>query len=259
MMTLIAGEQRTRRAWLAVAILLVIPSATGKARHDSATTQVEIQIALCSEPEKIVHALDLAPRGRSGETWLFDDDVLTLFEHGLRFRLRAIAGGGELTLKAAVRDCAGDARGLVPAKAGKCEYDMHGETMTAAVSLTSRLDASEVTSLLSGKRPLAAALSAAQVRFLTESTKLWPPPPGLRPLGPIEVLSYRGRDLPYDVDISRLPSGDRYVEVSRKVALGDVAAARKTLGSDLARTGITACADQSAQAVNKLRGLLRGH
>jgi hypothetical protein len=258
-MTRIAGKQRTRGAWLAVAILLVTPSATGKARHNSAATQVEIQIALCSEPENIVRALDLAPRGRSGATWLFDDDALTLFERGMRIRLRAIVGGSELTLKAAVDDCAGVPRGLVPAKAGKCEFDMHGETMTAAVSLTTRLDASEVTSLLSGKLPLAAALSAAQVRFLGESTNLWPLPPGLRPLGPIEVSSYRSRNLPYDVDVSRLPSGDRYVEVSRKVALADADAARKTFDGDLARSGVTACADQSAQMVNKLRGLLRGH
>ena len=37
--------------------------------------------------------------------------------------------------------------------------------------------------VLSGKLPLAEALSAAQLRFLTESTKLWPLPFGLRPLG----------------------------------------------------------------------------
>ena len=258
-MTRIAGQQRTQGAWLAVAILLVTPSATGKARHDPAATQVEIQIALCSEPEKIVRALDLAPRGRSGDNWLFDDDALTLFEHGLRFRLRPVRGGSELTLKAAVDDCAGVPRELVPAKAGKCEYDMHGETMTPSVSLTSHLDASEVASLLSGKLPLAAALSAAQVRFLMESTNLWPLPLGLRPLGPIEVSSYRARDLPYDVDVSRLPSGDRYVEVSRKVAVADAATSRKTFDGDLARSGVTVCADQSAQAVNKLRGLLRGH
>jgi hypothetical protein len=125
------------------------------------------------------------------------------------------------------------------------------------VSLTSRLDASVVKALLSGRLLLADALSPAQARYLREAAKVWPLPADLRPLGPIKVSTYRAREKPYDVDISRLPAGERYVEASRKVALADADAARKTFDDDLARSGVTVCTDQSAQAVNKLRALLR--
>jgi len=62
--------------------------------------------------------------------------------------------------------------------------------------------------------------------------------------------------MPYDVDISRLPAGERYIEASRKIALAKVSAARKTFEDDLARGCGTACVDQAAQAVNKLHALL---
>jgi hypothetical protein len=243
---------------LLVAVALVaVPLASGKTSHAPGATQAEIQVALCSEPEQVVRALDLAPRGGVRETWLFDDAALILFDRGLRIRLRATDQGGELTLKAAIDDCATAPRALVPAKAGKCEHDVHGDDVTAAVSLTSRLDASVVKALLSGRLPLAGALSPAQVRYLSEVAKVWPLPADLRPLGPIKVSTYRAREKSYDVDISRLPAGERYVEVSRKVALADADAARKTFDDDLARSGVTVCTDQSAQAVNKLRALLR--
>jgi hypothetical protein len=83
---------------------------------------------------------------------------------------------------------------------------------------------------------------------------LWPLPADIRGLGPIEVQRYRGK--PYDVDISTLPDGTRYFEISRKVALVDAPRARENLEADLVRAGVTACADQSAQAEKKLRSLL---
>jgi hypothetical protein len=252
----IAMAWRTATVLLFAALLAAAPLAFGKSNHASGPAQAEIQIALCSEPDQVVRALDLVPRGDVRETWLFDNSALTLFDHGLRIRLRATDGAGELTLKAAIDDCANVPRALIPAKAGKCEYDVHGDTVTAAVSLTSRLAASVTKGLVAGRLPLAEALSPAQARYL-QTAKLWPLAADLRPLGPAKVSSYRGREMPYDVDVSRLPAGERYVEVSRKVALADVAAARTTLDNDLARSGVTVCVDQSAQAVNKLRTLLR--
>ncbi len=112
-------------------------------------------------------------------------------------------------------------------------------------------------SLLSGRLPLADALNTAQVRYLKEAAKLWPLPADLRRLGPIQVLTFRARDNPYDVDISRLPAGESYIEVSRKVALADAPVERRMFDDDLLHAGVAVCADQSAQAVNKLRALLR--
>jgi hypothetical protein len=255
----IATAPCTPTVLLVAASLAAVPLASGKTSHARGATQAEVQVALCSEPEQVVRALDLAPRGDVRETWLFDNAALTLFNRGLRIRLRATDAGSELTLKAAIDDCANAPRALIPAKSGKCEHDVHGDNVTAAVSLTSRLDASVVKALLSGRLLLADALSPAQARYLREAAKLWPLPADLRPLGPIKVSTYRAREKPYDVDISRLPAGERYVEASRKVALADADAdaARKTFDDDLARSGVTVCTDQSAQAVNKLRALLR--
>ncbi len=252
-------ERNATRAWLAGVALLAAPCALQAAGDTSKPTQAEIQIALCAEPHQVVRLLSLTPRGGARDTWLFDDAALSLFERGVRLRLRVTDGAGELTLKAAVDDCAKVPPALLPAKAAKCEHDMHGDHVTAAVSLTSDLGQARVKSLLSGRLPLADALNAAQSRYLKEAVKLWPLPADLRRLGPIQVLTYRARDNPYDVDISRLPNGDSYIEVSRRVALADAPVERRIFEDDLMHTGVAICADQSTQAVNKLRALLRAH
>ena len=236
-------------------LLLLAMAATANAKD--ASTQAEIQVAVCSDADQVVHALDLSPRDAARETWLFDDAALTLFERGLRLRLRATESGNELTLKAAVDDCAKVPPKLLPPKVGKCEHDVHGDKVTAAVSLSTRLYESDAKKLVAGRLALADALSPAQVRYLTEEAKAWPLPSDLRPLGPIKVSVYRAREKPYDVDASSLPTGERYVEVSRKVPLADAETARKRFDDDLARSGLTLCSDQSAQAVNKLRALVR--
>ncbi len=253
----IAPVRFTTAACLVAGALLSASVATGKDGDARGATQAEIQIALCSDPDQVVRALNLAPRDAPRETWLFDDASLTLFERGLRLRLRATESDSELTVKTVIDDCAYVPSALLPAKVGKCEHDMHGDKITAAVSLSTRLYESTKRNLLAGRIPLADALSEAQVRYLSEATKLWPLPTDLRRLGPIEVQAYRARDKPYDVDVSRLPTGERYIEVSRKVPLADADAARKRFDDDLARSGVAVCADQSAQAVNKLRALLR--
>lgn len=242
---------------LVAGLVLAAPLAQARTSGASGMTQAELQVALCADPDQAIRALDLVPRGGARETWLFDDAALTLFDRGLRIRLRVSGGASELALKAAVDDCANVPRELIPEKAGKCEHDVHGDAVTAAVSLTSRLDDSSVKALLSGNLPLVDVLSPAQGRYLREVAKLWPLPAGLHPLGPVKVSTYRARKKPYDVDVSRLPAGERYVEVSRKVALAVVDAARKSFDADLARSGVAVCVDQSAQAVNKLRALLR--
>ena len=126
-------------------------AATGRDAKDAPVkTQAEIQVAVCSEVDQVIRALDLLPRDTPRDTWLFDDASLTLFGRGLRLRLRSTESGNELTLKAAVEDCAKVPPKLLPPKAGKCEHDVHGDKVTAAVSLSTRLYESDAKKLARG-------------------------------------------------------------------------------------------------------------
>ena len=232
-------------------------AAAGDPPRGAPAIRTEIQIALCSPPERIERALDLRARGAPITVWLFDDASLTLFGHGLRFRLRIADGRSELTLKVADQDCARLDPKVVPPGEGKCEYDVHGARVAGAVSLTRSLGAGSADELLAGRVTLAQVLSASQIGYLRDVVGVWPLPPGIRALGPLEVRTYRAKGKPYDVDISRLPAGEEYVEISRKVPMADADRATGALETDLSRAGIDLCADQSAQAVNKLRSLLR--
>jgi len=218
---------------------------------------VDIQASLCDPVAKIERGLDLRPRGAPFDVWLFDDPTLTLFSKGLRLRLRAAKGVAELTLKAAEQDCAALPSTAVPGGAGKCEYDLHGAKLAGALSLTHRLDTHAAGELMVGRLPLASALSPAQAGFLKTVPGAWPLPPDLRPLGPTRVRSYSTGNKRYVVDISELPGGERFVEISRKVVHDDVQRAQVLLAQDLAHAGVAACEDQSAQAVNKLRALVQ--
>ena len=218
---------------------------------------VDIQFSLCGEPAAIERALELRPRGAPFDVWLFDDPELALFAKGLRLRLRETKQGADLTLKAADQDCATLSREAVPAGQGKCEYDMHGTKVAGAVSLTRSVDARTAGELSAGRLPLENELSAAQKRFLGGVPGAWPLPSGIRALGPTRVRSFGAKGKPYVVDVSELPGGERFIEISRKVASADAPRARDRFEADMARAGVTVCADQSAQAVNKLRALLR--
>jgi hypothetical protein len=239
-----------RAALAAPALVFAALPATGAA-------PVDIQFSLCGEPAAIERALELRPRGAPFDVWLFDDTALALFAKGLRLRLRETKQGADLTLKAADQDCATLSRETVPAGQGKCEYDMHGTKVVGAVSLTRSVDARTAGELSAGRLPLENELSAAQKRFLEGVPGAWPLPSGIRALGPARVRSFSAKDKPYVVDVSELPGGERFIEISRKVASADAPRARDRFEADLARTGVTVCADQSAQAVNKLRALLR--
>jgi hypothetical protein len=220
-------------------------------------TRAEVQIGLCAPADQVVRALDLHPRGASTSVWLFDDTALTLFRRGLRLRLRVAGDRSELTLKVADQDCSRPDARVVPTGRSKCEYDVHGTSMTGAMSLTRELDADRTGELLAGRVAPAQVLAAWQVDYLRDVVGLWPLPPGLRKLGPTQVQSYRSKGGLYDVDISRLPGGTQYVEISRKVPVAEAARAKGMLEADLSRAGVEICADQSAQAVNKLRALQR--
>ena len=251
-----------RNAGVAVAIIFAMTaaepgSAAGDPSRGATATRAEIQIALCAPPDQIEHALDLRSRGAPIKVWLFDDAALTLFGRGLRLRLRMADGRSELTLKVADQDCARLDPNAVPSGEGKCEYDVHGTRMAGAVSLTRSLGARSAGELVAGRVTVAQVLSASQIGYLRDVVGMWPLPPGIAALGPLQVRTYRTKGKPYDVDITRLPAGEEYVEIARKVPMADANQATRALEAELSRAGIAMCADQSAQAVNKLRSLLR--
>jgi NAD(P)-dependent dehydrogenase (short-subunit alcohol dehydrogenase family) len=220
--------------------------------------RAEIQIGLCAPADRIVQALDLHGRGTPMEVWQFDDAALTLFERGLRLRVRVTADGrSEFTLKVANQDCARLDPRLVPPGEGKCEYNVYGTSKAGAVSLTRSLTAKSTKDLLGGRLAPAQALSPSQLTYLREVVGIWPLPPGIRGLGPMQVWTYRTKGKLYDVEISRLPDGEQFAEISRKVPLADANRSMGAMEADLSRSGVEMCADQSSQAINKLRALLR--
>ena len=254
---------RTRRNATALLVMIsaaaVIAPQAGAAKAPGATgTQAEIQIGLCAPADHIVQALDLRPRGTPIEVWQFDDAALILFGRGLRLRLRVAAHGrSEFTLKVADQDCARVDPKLIPPGEGKCEYDVYGAGRAGAVSLTRSLDAKSTHDLLAGRMAPAQALSASQVRYLRDKVGIWPLPPGIRALGPMQVRTFRTKGKLYDIDISQLPGGEQFAEISRKVPLSDAVRTKEAMEADLSRAGVEMCADQSSQAGKKLRALLR--
>jgi hypothetical protein len=261
----IRGTRLHEVAWGRLLALLIlataaVPTRAADAEASRATgkAQAEIQIGLCSPPAQILKGLDLRPRGASITVWQFDDSLLTLFESGVRLRLRVAAdGGSELTLKVANQDCARLERGVVPSGEGKCEYDVYDTSVTGTVSLTRRLDAETTSELVAGRVAPERVLSQSQVRYLREVARIWPLPAEIRALGPMHVQTYRTPDKLYDIDVTELPGGTRYAEISRKVPVADALRLKQVMESDLSRAGIETCADQSSQAGNKLRSLLR--
>jgi hypothetical protein len=259
------GTRSHQVAWGRLLALLILATAAvpkgtanAEAPGGSKEARAEIQIGLCSPPEQILKGLDLRPRGASITVWQFDDSRLTLFESGVRLRLRVAANGGsELTLKVADQDCARLERGVVPSGEGKCEYDVYDASMAGTVSLNRRLDLESTNELVAGRVALDRVLSQSQARYLREVVKIWPLPPEIRALGPMHVQTYRTPDKLYDIDVSHLPDGIQYAEISRKVPLADALQLKRVMEADLSRAGIEICADQSSQAGNKLRSLLR--
>jgi len=253
----------TRNVVAILATLLATAAAQPRAGaaeplRDVKVLQAEVQIGLCASTDKVVQALDLRPHGAPITVWQFDDPALTLFGNGLRLRLRVAADGHSvLTLKVADQDCARLDPKLVPQGEGKCEYDVYGNNMAGAVSLNIRLGTKRTSDLLAGRVTPAEAMSPTQVRYLRDVVGIWPLPGNIRKLGPMQVQTYRTKGKVEDIDISQLPDGEQVAEISRKVPLGDASQTMGAMEADLSRAGVEMCADQSSQAANKLRSLLR--
>lgn len=220
----------------------------------AAAPRAEVQVGLCEAPDALAARLGLDEREAPYETWLFDDPSLALLSHKVRLRLRARTGAAELTLKVGAQDCAALPRGGVRKREGKCEYDVHDGRPEGAVSLSSTLDDALAREVIAGRVPVAQALGPAQVAFLRDAAHLWPLPQEVRALGPIANRTYTSG--PYAVDVSTLPHGERYAEISIRVPVERVERARADLARYLARKRVDACVDQDGQAPAKLRAML---
>jgi hypothetical protein len=237
--------------------------------HDAraAESRAEIQINLCSAPAQVIGALQLAEKGKSTTVWLFDSPVLTLYQAGLRLRLREKGEGSDLTLKVAGQDC-GTVDSALLRPDGKCEADLHGDALDDVVSLTRRLDAQARGPLLAADArngaPLVEALKAtldprqrtmlAARRGISGAALL---PEDIARLGPSTVRTYRSANQAYEVEVWTLPGGVQFVELSYKVPREAALARRADLLSQVTAAGLSICPDQESQARAKLAILAR--
>jgi hypothetical protein len=253
----------TSAGWCSLAVLLAVlvpvgaPADAAAPVGGSSATRAEVQVGLCAPFADIERTLRLRPEGGAIEVWLFDDAGLALYGRGIRLRLRVAEKRAELTLKIADQDCARLDPRLLPPESGKCEIDVHGERRAGAVSLSRRLTNRESSDLVARRVAPGDLLSPVQSAYLRDVVGIWPLPRDLRPLGPIQSRAYVTKGEPYDVDVSRLPAGEVFVEISRKVPAADAQRAKDALDAMLLRKDVAVCADQSAQAANKLKSMLR--
>jgi len=221
--------------------------------------RAEVQINLCDPLEQIVDALSLtADPARALEIWYFESPGLEQSARGVVFRLRLGAAERILTLKApATPDCARLDPALLPAGQGKCEADMHGESLRDTVSLDTALDEKTVRELLNGGVALASVLSPAQTRYLQTIAGAWPLA-DLRRMGPVRVETLLPKGGLFVVEAWRLPGGQRFTEASQKTARADAPRLRAELIAKIDRAGVHLCSDQSSQSTAKLRILAAG-
>ena len=216
----------------------------------------EVQINVCEPEQKIVAALGLKPaRETPTEIWYFDTPALELLAHGRVVRLRMAGGRSDLTLKVSNQSC-GPIERAIPEGEGKCEYDMHGEKLAGALSLSRNLDTKQAGRLRDGTEPLATALTATQQRFL-QKPGLGSLPDGIERMGPARVTSYRRPKGGFEVETWTLPRGETFVEISQKARYADALKVRAALVRELAAANLTICKDQGSQAAEKLRLLVR--
>ena len=84
-----------------------------------------------------------------------------------------------------------------------------------------------------------------------------PLPPDIKRLGPSIVHAYRAAGQRYGVEVSALPGGEQFAELSQKVPRDTALARRTELEAKISAAGVSICADQSSQARNKLTILAR--
>ena len=128
---------------------------------------------------------------------------------------------------------------MVPPKAGKCEFDVHGtEHGRDRVAVAQASPTRNGWTSLPGAWPLADLLSAVQVAYLRDVARVWPLPAQLRPLGPKQSRAYVMPDRSYEVDVSKLPTGELYVEMSHRVPAADAHRAKGCARRDARRAPV---------------------
>jgi len=150
---------------------------------------------------------------------------------------------------------------------GKCEADLHGDSLEDVVSLSRSLSRDELRTLLpqpgAPKEPLADALwaqmSGGQRDLLGASRhavggRL---PSELRALGPSQVRAYRSSADDFVVEVWTLPKGQQFVELSQRATRESAIALRARLLDRITSAGLTTCPDQQSQAGEKLRLLVQ--
>ena len=85
---------------------------------------------------------------------------------------------------------------------------------------------------------------------------MWPLPDPLQRLGPVTTEAYRSPNQPVTVEVWRLPSKRRFVELSQKTDLENADRLHTSLTAALTQAGVKVCEDQSSQARAKLEDLL---
>ena len=207
-------------AVIAIAVM-PMPGALAAPSSGVPATRAEVQVELCTPFADIERSLKLRPDGDPIEVWLFDDAALTLFERGLRVRLRVHGKHAELTVKIANQDCARVDAKMVPPKEGKCEFDVHGASMSGTVSLSRHLSHKKWKDLVAGRVSAADLLSAVQVAYLRDVAKIWPLPTracvrwGRRSRAPTSCRTSRTRST-----CRSFPPEKQYVEMSHRVPVG---------------------------------------
>ena len=208
-----------------IAALVVAASgfSLGSAAIPDPGLRAEVQVNLCDPLEQIVRALSLTPDpARALEIWYFESPGLEQSALGVVFRLRLGGGARILTLKApATPDCAGLDPSLLPAGQGKCESDVHGESIRDTVSLDTALGEKTVRGLLDGSGEITSVLSPAQTRYLRTIAGAWPPASDLHLMGPTRVETLLPKGGLFVVEAWRLPGGQRFTEASQKTARAD--------------------------------------
>ena len=177
---------------------------------------------------------------------------------GVVVRLRISDKESELTLKFARQNCLAINLELLPTDQAKCEYDMHGEKLEGAVSISRSLESQQVDDLLNGSAALVDFLSPVQERYLQEGADVWPLPSGLKILGPGTIDTYKKKGQPFTVEIWQLQSGLRTIEISQKSTVADARSVEVHLKEILAGSQVKICEDQSSQAGRKLQAYVQG-
>jgi len=243
------------KVMLVLGLPIVLGTLMPSVAHAAAPSRnAEVQINLCSEPDTVVRALHLEPAGAAFEAWYFETADLALFRQGVLFRLRVRAHGAQLTLKVANQECSDIAPALLPAREAKCEYDVHGDHVAGAVSITTNLDDAHVRTLSAKPDALPDLLSRAQIDYL-RNLGVWPLAVALERVGPVHIQAFRHKGEAFVVEAWQLPTGQQYLEISQKTTRADAPHVHERLMARLGRSGVEVCADQGSQAGAKLREL----